>query len=137
MTALLRRIWLPLVALWAAGVGHSGRSSHDETMGPEMMSSAGVIGTDDRAESAIASGVREVSEAVLTRIMRPVFVRESSMPRARRTRILWSRSDLKLLRSLAGRKSASRIARALRRTEQAVRFKAHKHRISLAVRGSR
>ena len=53
------------------------------------------------------------------------------MPRARRKRILWSTAELKLLRNLAGRESAWRIARKLKRSLQAVRFKAHANRISL------
>jgi hypothetical protein len=56
------------------------------------------------------------------------------MPQPRRKRIFWSRVDLKLLRNLAGRESAVRIARKLKRTVLAVRFKAHAHRISLALR---
>jgi hypothetical protein len=59
------------------------------------------------------------------------------MPRARRKRTLWTTKDLKLLRKLAGRHSVSRIAGRLRRTELAVRFKAHKKRISLAYKRSR
>jgi len=59
------------------------------------------------------------------------------MPRSRRKRIVWSTADLKLLRALAGRESAARIARKLKRTVQAVRFKAHVNRISLALKGSR
>jgi len=59
------------------------------------------------------------------------------MPRSRRKRIVWSTTDLKLLRSLAGRESAARIARKLRRTVQAVRYKAHVNRISLALKRSR
>ena len=58
------------------------------------------------------------------------------MPRSRRKRIVWSAADLKLLRNLAGRHSAARIARKLKRTVQAVRFKAHMNRISLALRRS-
>jgi len=59
------------------------------------------------------------------------------MPRPRRKRIVWSTADLKLLRILAGRESAARIARRLKRTIQAVRFKAHVNRISLALKRSR
>jgi hypothetical protein len=59
------------------------------------------------------------------------------MPRSRRKRIIWSTTDLRLLRNLAGRESAARIARKLKRTVQAVRFKAHMHRISLALKRSR
>ena len=59
------------------------------------------------------------------------------MPRPRRKRIVWSTTDLKLLRNLAGRESAARIAGKLKRTVQAVRFKAHMHRISLALKRSR
>ena len=56
------------------------------------------------------------------------------MPRPRRKRILWTSSDIKLLRSLAGRESVSRIARRLKRSEAAVRFKAWEKRIPLAMR---
>jgi hypothetical protein len=59
------------------------------------------------------------------------------MPRSRRKRIVWSTTDLKQLRNLAGRESVARIARKLKRTIQAVRFKAHMHRISLALKRSR
>jgi hypothetical protein len=59
------------------------------------------------------------------------------MPRIRRKRVIWTSADLKLLRTLAGRESAARIARKLKRTVQAVRFKAHANRISLAMRRSR
>ena len=59
------------------------------------------------------------------------------MPHPRRKRIIWSSADLKLLRNLAGRDSAARIARKLKRTVQAVRFKAHANRISLALKRSR
>jgi hypothetical protein len=59
------------------------------------------------------------------------------MPRVRRKRISWSRAEVKLLRSLAGRKNAARIARELKRTVLAVRFKAHTQRISLAAKRSR
>jgi hypothetical protein len=59
------------------------------------------------------------------------------MPRLPRKRIIWSTSDLKLLRTLAGRESAARIARKLKRTVQAVRFKAHVNRISLSMKRSR
>ena len=58
------------------------------------------------------------------------------MPRSRRKRIVWSAADLKLLRNLAGRQSAARIARKLKRTVQAVRFKAHMNSISLALKRS-
>lgn len=56
---------------------------------------------------------------------------------AKRRRIArrpWSSADLKLLRSLAGKKSVTAIARALKRTEAAVRFKAHMKRIPLAMK---
>ena len=64
-------------------------------------------------------------------------VREPFMPRPRRKRIVWSTAELKLLRNLAGRESAARIARKLKRTVQAIRFKAHVNRISLALKRSR
>lgn len=59
------------------------------------------------------------------------------MPRTRRKRASWTSQDLKRLRKLAGRHSAARIARRLRRTVLAVRFKAHINGISLAQRPAR
>jgi hypothetical protein len=59
------------------------------------------------------------------------------MPRARRKRIVWSTADLRMLRNLAGRESAVRIAHKLKRTVPAVRFKAHTNRISLVLKRSR
>lgn len=59
------------------------------------------------------------------------------MPRARSKPIPWSAQDLKTLRKLAGRTSTARIARQLRRTVLAVRFKAHTRRISLALKRGR
>jgi hypothetical protein len=56
------------------------------------------------------------------------------MPRPRRKRILWTSDELKLLRKLAGRQNVSRIARQLKRSEAAVRFKAWQKRIKLAVK---
>lgn len=55
------------------------------------------------------------------------------MPRPRK-RALWTASDEKLLRRLAGRKSAQAIGRELKRTAAAVRFKAHLLEISLALK---
>lgn len=52
------------------------------------------------------------------------------MPKRR----LWTRADVKLLRSLAGKKGAKAIGRALKRSEPAVRFKAHAAGISLALK---
>jgi len=52
----------------------------------------------------------------------------------RRQRILWTAAHEKQLRRLAGRAPASRIARELRRSEAAVRYKAHTLRLSLAVK---
>jgi hypothetical protein len=49
-------------------------------------------------------------------------------------RRLWTRTDIKTLRTLAGGKTAKAIGRTLRRTEAAVRFKAHTKRIKLAVK---
>jgi hypothetical protein len=46
----------------------------------------------------------------------------------------WTRTDLKTLRTLAGRKTAKTIARTLRRSEAAIRFKAHTKRIKLAMK---
>jgi hypothetical protein len=46
----------------------------------------------------------------------------------------WTTADVKVLRSLAGRKTPEAIARALRRTVAAVRFNAFSKRIRLAVK---
>jgi hypothetical protein len=59
------------------------------------------------------------------------------MPRAKKAakKIVikyWSPADLKRLRALAGRTPLARIARQLRRTEMAVRWKATQTGISLA-----
>lgn len=48
-------------------------------------------------------------------------------------RIPWTPANVKLLRQLAGRKTPKAIARELKRTEAAVRFKAHTSNISLAM----
>ena len=56
------------------------------------------------------------------------------MPRPRRKRILWKASDITVLRKLAGRQNVSKIARQLKRSEAAVRFKAWEKRIKLAMR---
>ena len=49
-------------------------------------------------------------------------------------RIAWTPAHLKMLKSLAGRKTPKAIAKQLNRTEAAVRFKAYSSRISLAMR---
>jgi len=54
-------------------------------------------------------------------------------PRKKKKRKAWTRADLKQLSKLAGRLSTRRIARQLKRTEGAVRFKAHTHRIRLRL----
>ncbi len=56
------------------------------------------------------------------------------MPRTRRKRVLWTPAELKVLKQLAGRQGVRRIARQLKRSEAAVRFKAWQKRIKLAVR---
>jgi hypothetical protein len=56
------------------------------------------------------------------------------MPRTRRKRVLWTAAELKLLKQLAGRQGVRRIARQLKRSEAAVRFKAWQKRIKLAVK---
>lgn len=56
------------------------------------------------------------------------------MAAKKRKRVLWSSADVKLLRKLAGRQTVARIARALKRSTAAVRFKAHTKRIRLAMR---
>ena len=52
----------------------------------------------------------------------------------RKKRVLWTNAHEKLLRRLSGRTSVSSIARQLRRTEAAVRYKAHTLGLSLAHR---
>ena len=60
------------------------------------------------------------------------------MPRMRRKRILWSQADVKALKGLAGKHSAKQIARHLKRSESAVRFKAWQMKLSLGLtRGAR
>lgn len=56
------------------------------------------------------------------------------MARTRRKRVLWTAEELKLLKRLAGRENVRRIARQLKRSEAAVRFKAWQKRIKLAVK---
>jgi len=60
------------------------------------------------------------------------------MPRARkktaRKRVLWTAADVKFLRKSAGRQPVSQIARQLRRSEAAVRYKATMLKVSLALR---
>jgi len=60
------------------------------------------------------------------------------MPRARkktaRKRVLWTAADVKFLRKSAGRQRVSQIARQLRRSEAAVRYKATMLKVSLAMR---
>jgi hypothetical protein len=56
------------------------------------------------------------------------------MPRPRRKRVLWTAAELKLLKKLAGKRGVRQIAKQLKRSEAAVRFKAWQKRIKLAVR---
>lgn len=51
-----------------------------------------------------------------------------------RRRILWTTAHERQLRKLSGRTSVARIARELKRSEAAVRYKAHTLRISLALK---
>lgn len=46
----------------------------------------------------------------------------------------WSKADMTLLRRAAGRESTREIARKLKRSEGAVRFKAHMEGVSLRRR---
>lgn len=52
----------------------------------------------------------------------------------RSKRNVWTPTDLKQLKRMAGRLSASRIARELRRTEGAVRVRASQEGLSLRMR---
>jgi hypothetical protein len=56
------------------------------------------------------------------------------MPRTRRKRVLWTATELKLLKKMAGRQGVRKIARQLKRSEAAVRFKAWQKRIKLALK---
>jgi hypothetical protein len=58
-----------------------------------------------------------------------------SARKAKRTRILWTAAQEKQLRRLSGRSALRRIARELRRSEAAVRNKAHLLGLSLALKG--
>jgi len=50
------------------------------------------------------------------------------------TRRPWTSTEVRTLRTLAGRRTPKAIARTLRRTEASVRFKAHTQRIKLAMK---
>jgi hypothetical protein len=52
----------------------------------------------------------------------------------RKKRVSWTPADLKLMRQHAGKKPLLQIARLLKRSAAAVRFKASMHRISLRQR---
>lgn len=54
--------------------------------------------------------------------------------KAKSKRINWSAADVKLLKSQARRLPAARIARELKRSEAAVRYKAQSLGVSLALR---
>ena len=56
------------------------------------------------------------------------------MARPRRKRVLWTAAELKLLKRLAGKQGVRQIARQLKRSEAAVRFKAWQTRIKLALK---
>jgi len=58
------------------------------------------------------------------------------MARPRRKRVLWTSAELKLLKKLAGKQGVRKIARQLKRSEAAVRFKAWQKRIELALKRS-
>ena len=58
---------------------------------------------------------------------------ETSMPRKQK-RNRWTRTDVKTIRSLAGKKSARVIGRQLKRTEGAIRQKALVLGLSLRVK---
>ena len=56
------------------------------------------------------------------------------MPSRKTGRMLWTAAHEKKLRRLSGWASVARIAKELRRTEAAVRYKAHTLSVSLAQR---
>jgi len=58
------------------------------------------------------------------------------MARSRRKRVLWTSAELKLLKKFAGKQGVRKIARQLKRSEAAVRFKAWQKRIKLALKRS-
>jgi hypothetical protein len=58
------------------------------------------------------------------------------VPKARAKRVLWTSTELKLLKKLPGKAGVRRIARQLKRSEAAMRFKAWEKRIKLAVKRS-
>lgn len=51
----------------------------------------------------------------------------------RRKRVDWSAADVKVLKGYAGKRSAKQIGKVLKRSESAVRFKAHTLKLSLAT----
>jgi hypothetical protein len=58
---------------------------------------------------------------------------KKTAPRGRK-RILWTNADLRTLRQQAGKRSITQLARLLKRSEAALRFKAFTHRISLKLK---
>ena len=56
--------------------------------------------------------------------------------KTKRQRILWTPAQERQLRRLSGRTSVARIARELRGSEAAVRYKAHTLSLSLALKRS-
>jgi hypothetical protein len=54
--------------------------------------------------------------------------------KARWKRILWTAADVRLLKTQARRQPVAKIARQLKRSEAAVRYKATTLKISLALR---
>jgi len=56
------------------------------------------------------------------------------MKRAKKKIIYWTAADIKVMRKLAGKKSARDIGKQLRRSEVAVRLKASQLAVSLRLR---
>ena len=82
------------------------------------------------------------SSAVLSTSLMPRTAKRSvtsSTPARARKRAPrpWTKDDIKQLKALAGTMPKARVARALRRSEAAVTFKAFKLRLSLAQKARR
>lgn len=66
-------------------------------------------------------------------LVTPTYNQEIPVPRQRQIK-RWTRTELQQLRKMAGRRAVKAIAQILKRSEAAVRFKAHSEEISLALR---
>jgi hypothetical protein len=117
--------------MWRIGTGHAGLLEKQKLTKCDLnysLQSLNQMGTFDSNPGG--SGVRSAPRFFVVKTLL-----EPAMPRTtRRKRILWTADELKTLRKLAGKDGVRKIARQLKRSEAAVRFKAWQKRIKLAVK---